>query len=86
MTTANGKPLIGHDDVVRLCGDIEDWKISAIIGTGATMAELEEAVAWSLGQDDLMVEEHKSLSGEVAQVYEILTSDQFDDDEARREG
>ncbi len=86
MTTASGKPRIGHDDVVRLCGDIEDWKISAILGMDATMAEFEEAVAWSLGQDDLMIDEHKSLSGGVAQIYEILMSDQFDNDEARLEG
>jgi hypothetical protein len=76
---------IGHDDVVRLCGDIEDSKISAILGTGATMEELEEAVAWSIGQDDLMGEERKPLSGNVAQIYEILISDLFDDEEARRD-
>jgi hypothetical protein len=81
----SGNQRIGHDDVVRLCGDIEDWKVSAILGTGATIEELEEAVAWSIGEDDVMGEERKPLSGKVAQIQEILASDEIDEEEARPE-
>jgi hypothetical protein len=74
-----------HDEVVRICGDIEDWKIGAIVSSGASYAELEEAVAWSLGEDDVMGEERKPLTGRVAQVYEILARDE-EDEEVRPHG
>ena len=70
-----------HDEVVRLCGDVEDWKVGAIIETGASQAELEQAVAWSMGEDDVMGEERKPLTGRVAQVCEILTRDEEDEEE-----
>jgi hypothetical protein len=66
------------ETAVRLCGDIEDWKIGAITGSGASYAELEEAVAWSMGEDDVMGEARKPLTGRVAQVHEILTRDEED--------
>ena len=68
-----------HDEVVRLCGDVEDWKVAAIIGSGASQAELEQAVVWSMGEDDVMGEERKPLTGRVAQVCEILTRDEEDE-------
>ena len=34
-----------REDVRRICGDIVDWKVDAIIATGAGFEELEEAVA-----------------------------------------
>ncbi len=64
-----------HDDLRRLCGDIIDWKLSAIIETGASIEEVEEAVAWASGENDVMGEARKPLSGTVAAVYDILTAD-----------
>jgi hypothetical protein len=72
-----------HDEVRRLCGDIVDWKLNAIVATGATVAEIEEAVAWVSGADDVMGEERKPLSGKVAEVYDILTADDEWEDETR---
>ena len=43
---------LSREDIRRLCGDILDWKVDAIIATGAGFEELEEAVAWASGQDD----------------------------------
>ena len=66
---------LSREDIRRLCGDILDWKVDAIIATGAGFEELEEAVAWASGQDDEMAEERKSLTGVVAEVYDLLTAD-----------
>lgn len=74
-------PKLSHDDVVRLCGNIEDWKVLAIIRTGADVEELEEAVAFSVGEDDVMGEERKSLTGRVGEIHEILTADEAEDEE-----
>ena len=75
-----------HDEVVRLCGDIDDWKVGAIIGTGASHAELEQAVFWSMGEDDVMGAERKQLIDRVAAVYEILTRDEEVEEEYPRGG
>jgi hypothetical protein len=61
--------------VRQRCGDIVDWKLSAIIATGASLEEIEECVAWLSGQDDVMGEERRPLTGKVAEVSDILISD-----------
>ena len=71
-----------HDEVRRLCGDIVDWKLGAIIATGASLAEVEEAVAFAAGADDVMGEERKPLAGKVAEVYDILVADDEWEDES----
>lgn len=75
-----GYPL-GHDEIVGVCGDILDWKIKAIIETGASLSDLEAARAWALGADEALGEERAPLAGVVAEVYDILMADaEFDDD------
>jgi hypothetical protein len=66
---------------LRLCGDLDDGKGAAIIESGATIAEIEEAVAWSRGEDDLMGDERKRLTGRVADVCDILTRDEYPEDD-----
>jgi len=63
-------------DVRRICGDITDWKVSAILDTHATIGDLEAAVAWLEGEDDVMGEERRPLSGASAEVYDLLVSDE----------
>jgi hypothetical protein len=80
-TAEAAPPPVGHDDIRRLCGDILDWKLNAIQASGAGLAEIEEAVAYFSGQDDVMGEERKPLVGAVAAVYDILAADEeFEDD------
>lgn len=64
------------DQVLALCGDILDWKVAAIIATGASTRELEEAIAWAAGENDLLLEERRTLAGTPALVYDILASDE----------
>ena len=71
-----------HDRIIRIAGEISDAKIAAIEATGATLEDLEEAVAWASGESDVMGDERLPLSGLASVVYEILTADEaYDDDE-----
>lgn len=72
-----------HEDVRHVCGDIADWKVAAILATGATLDEIEVAVAWDAGEDDVMGEERRPLSGAAAAVYDILIADEDHGDEDR---
>lgn len=63
---------LSHDEVRRLCGDISDTRIADIIATGATLQEIEVAVAWAAGESDVMGERRHPLSGAARQVYDIL--------------
>ena len=73
---------MGHDEVVRLVGDLEDAKVAEILAIAPTREELEEAVAWAESESDVMGELEKSLSGSAARVYEILmTRKDFGEDE-----
>lgn len=80
MAFPQQRPVLSHDLVRQLCGDLLDWKINAILETGADPEELEEAVAWASGEDDVMGEERKKLSGHVADIYDILTADEEPDE------
>lgn len=63
-----------RDEVKRIVGGIEDSKIAAIIATGATKAELEEAAGWALGESDILGKLQRHASPRVAQLYEILSA------------
>lgn len=78
-----GATRLGQDDVRHLCGDIADWKVSAILVTGADLDEVGTAVAWAAGEDDVMGEERRPLSGPAAAVYDILVADEEYGDEDR---
>lgn len=68
-------------DVLRICGELIDWKVQAIIASGASVEEIEVAAAWAEGADDVMGEARKPLAGNVAKVYDILTADRALDEE-----
>jgi len=68
-------------DVLRLLGEMDAAKLAAIEQTGATLRDLEEVAAWLAGQDDVMGELERPLSGVAGAVYEILTADEATDDE-----
>lgn len=78
----DGRP-VGHDDIVRLLGDVDEAKVAAVAATGASLEELEEAVAYTIGEDDVMGEARKPLTGRAATIYEILTTGPESLDEER---
>jgi len=64
-----------HDQVAEIVGDIDDVASAAIIATGATLEEFEEAVTWASGSSRLARELKRPLTGRVAELFEILTTD-----------
>jgi hypothetical protein len=63
-------------EIRRMVGDVEAAKLEAILATGATPGEIEEAMAWVAGESDVMCGAlERPLSGPVAAVYEILASE-----------
>lgn len=79
-TSAPELPLT-RDQVIEICGRLDDMKIASIIGTGATAAELMEARTW-LGSDDYLgAALGRSASGRVARLLELLKADEPDWDD-----
>ena len=58
------------EDVRRLCGEILDWKVGAIVASGASLSDVEIAVAWLTGADEAIGE--TPLEGKAALVYDML--------------
>ncbi len=67
--------------VGRLCGDVLDTTVAAIVETGASVADLEAAMAFIYGESDAMGEERRPLSGAAAQIYDLLIAEQDTADE-----
>lgn len=64
------------DDAVEILGHLPDERIAAILATGATVQQLEEAAAWAAGESDVMGQMRRPVSGPVAAVYDILTANE----------
>jgi hypothetical protein len=63
-------------EIREMVGDIEAAKLEAILATGATPGQIEEAMAWAAGESDVMGGElARPLAGPVAVVYGILASE-----------
>ena len=75
------KPRLTHDQILRIAGEISDAKVAAIEAMGATLEELEEAVAWAVGESDVMGDQRRPLAGRISDLYDILTADEDYGDE-----
>ncbi len=67
-------------EIIALLGNIEAAKAEAILTTGATLPEIEQALAWADGESDVMGEMERPLSGRIASVYEILRAEEPEDE------
>lgn len=67
-------------EIMGLLGDIEAAKAEAILTTGATIPEIEQALAWTAGESDVMGEMERPLSGRIASVYELLRTEELEDE------
>ena len=72
---------LSRREILDIAGNIEDAKVAAIERSGATIEQLEEAVAWASGLSGVMSKERHPLSGIVANLYELLTADEEFEDE-----
>lgn len=73
---ATGRARLTSADVARLCGEMPDWKVARILASNASYDELEAAVAWSEGENDILGPARVPLSGQAAELYEILMADE----------
>jgi len=79
MTDSNTQtptPALTPEDVRRLCGDILDWKVQAIVSVGGSLADLEAALAWANGLDSVMLDAERPLAGAAAQMYDLIIADE----------
>jgi hypothetical protein len=67
-----------REQVIEICGRLDDMRIADIIATGADAAELMEARVWLASDDYLAGDLGRSPSGRVARLVEILRADQED--------
>ena len=67
---------ITHEDIQHLCGDLPDWKATKILASGATFKDLEVAMTWARGEDDIIGPAKHPLEGHAALLYEIITADE----------
>jgi hypothetical protein len=75
-----------HESIRHHVGEIDDERAARIIATGANEDELEEAVAWAAGMMQVGKTVSRPLSGVIAEIYDILTSEEtFDDEVASRD-
>lgn len=75
---ADRRPTLS--EIAQLVGDDDPEKLAQILATGATIAEIEKALLWASGAQDTMGDVPPPLEGPAAQVYDILTADQFEDE------
>lgn len=72
-------------DIRRICGPIADWKVAAIQAAGGGIDALEEAVAWSSGDDENPPDRHLAPDSAAAKIYAVLIAgEEEDEDYARR--
>lgn len=80
MTTKSSN----HSEIIRLLGTLDDHRLSLIDELDPSLAELEITAAYLAGMDDIMGEERQPLTGKVAKIYEIVTSDEYPGEEEYR--
>ena len=74
---------ISRDDAIKAIGATDDVAIAQIIGTGASVEELAEALAWIENDEPLMNVGKPLPSGRVGELVEIIeefTEAEDDDD------
>jgi len=70
---------VGLTELRNLLGSIDDLKAAAILSLNPTIEEIEEAAAWIEGRGDAMGNGPWPLHGKTAEIFEILTEDEEDD-------
>ena len=63
---------LAAEDVRRLCGEILDWKVSAILASGASISDVELAMARLTGAEEMLHDRPEPLAGAAAVVYDLL--------------
>jgi len=79
--TATQAGTLTHDVIHEAVGDIGDAAIAAIMETGATLEQFDEAAALAGGESDVISATRIHPDPVVQAVYELLTANQaYDED------
>lgn len=74
-------PVTSVEEVRHVAGPLNDEAVAAILRVGPSLVELESAARYALGEGDLADRAGHPLAGRVAQIYEILSADDADEEE-----
>ncbi len=55
---------------------MDDTKALAILALHPSVTQIEEALAWTIGQGDILGQQDRPLEGVVAEIFDILTADE----------
>jgi hypothetical protein len=83
MPQTKESPLLTAQDVRSIVGRIGDDRVSAILATGATPAQVVEAYTWLSSDEYLAGGLQRPLTGVVAEIYDILKASEPDIEEER---
>ena len=72
--TRDNAPL-SAEQIIDIVGPLADDRIMAIVATGATVEEVEEAAAWADGENDVMADLKVRATAPIAAVYDILRAE-----------
>jgi hypothetical protein len=75
------KTRLTAERIRAIVGRISDDRVTAILATGATPAQVVEAFTWLTSDEYLGGQLERPLAGVVAEVYEILKPEQPDFEE-----
>ena len=74
----------GNNETVQvrrlMLGDINEITAAHILALEPTQQELEIALLWSEGKEDIVATRGGTLSGKTAQIYDILTTGEGKDE------
>lgn len=71
-----GPAPVTAEAIIDIVGPLTDARVMAIIATGATIEQIEEAAAWAQGESDVMGDLRLRAAPPVVAVYEILTAEE----------
>ena len=66
--------LVGHDDLRRILGEIDEAKVIEILSLNPTLAELEQAAIWATGDGDILAKAGRPLAGAATEIFDIVTA------------
>ncbi len=73
-------PVMSAEEIRHVAGPLNDEAVAAILRLGPSFEELEVAARYVIGEGDLVDRAGHPLSGRVAQLYEILSAEEADED------
>ena len=74
-------PVTSAEEVRHLAGPLNDEAVAAILRVGPSIEELEAATQYALGEGDKVDRAGHPLAGRVAQLYDIISAEDADEDE-----